>query len=521
MAAGGSAYLWKRTQDEAQARADQQTIAHGLIYNYIPSVRLETNTAAKEKLDALRLGIIAEETINYVAGTVAEIASLGQFKGLFQFEPFIASKLGWSAICEKAAMLPVEKSLFIPTEQYYNSVYTPLIPDSGSLIRMLAKHVITFDEYLIWNRMNGFSDGLSQKAWDAAKATPDLPQLQIALHRGVISELAYTELKTYVGLDERWNHVWDATLWNIPPYQDIINMRVKEVIEQDQFRDYLRLQGYRPEWADKLWTAHFIPPSLQDVLIAWRRGVIDEPEVDRLMRIVDLDVDRFKNVFDTRKFNDPSISLARFMFEIGAIDSARVRDIVKRNGFGGSDQDALVDYIVKFQERRWRTRYLVGLSSAMLYGAATEEEIRAEVAAAGYQPGVAEWLIKYSQLRVKVRNSQLSGGKPRLLSVGDLKKLYKTVKISPRDFDLELRKRGYDDQDITWTMDLLDTEMVKADAGGALSGLTMIQLVDAWRYNAIDEGKFRNILVVRGLSDEEVTIIENTYKAKWGVSPQP
>jgi hypothetical protein len=63
--------------------------------------------------------------------------------------------------------------------------------------------------------------------------------------------------------------------------------------------------------------------------------------------------------------------------------------------------------------------------------------------------------------------------------------------------------------------------MSKEDAGGAVSGLTLIQLVDAWRYKVIDEAKLRNILVLRGLSDEEVSIIEKTYEAKWGVSPQP
>lgn len=518
---GESEQKWKRLEEEQKKFIDANKGKENVVNYYLPAQTYENVEAAKNQLDLLKLGIIAADTAMWTAAQIAEAASLGQFEGIYQFEPMIASKFGWSTICDRASLLPVEKSLIIPAEYFYNSLYRPLIPDQNSLLQMLFKHQIDIEAYTLYSRMNGYSDFWSDRAYNAAKVMPNLQQLQTALWRGKINDIGYQELKTYIGLDENWHFIWDATLWNVPPYQEIVNERVKEVITQDDFRAFLRLQGYQPEWADRIWTAHFIPPGLNDILVAWRRGVIDEAEVSRLMKIIDLDVDRFKDVFETRKFNDPSISLARFMFEIGAIDKDRVRDIVWRNGFAGKDQDALVDFVTKFQERRWRTRYLVGLSSAMLYGAATEEEIKAEVSAAGYQPGVAEWLIKYSLLRVKIRDAQLSGGKPRLLSVGDLKKLYKTGKFPARDLETELMKRGYDAQDVTWTMSLLNVEMSKEDAGGAVSGLTLIQLVDAWRYKVIDEVKLRNILVLRGLSDEEVSIIEKTYEAKWGVSPQP
>jgi len=302
----------------------------------------------------------------------------------------------------------------------------------------------------------------------------------------------------------------------IPSYQDLIEMVVKEVIPLADFKAQMKYLGYAEDWSQKIWDKHFIPPSLTDILTAWRRGLIDEKRVDELMILVDLDP-RFKAIFDTRKYVTPTLSLARFMFETGAINAAKVEEIIKLEGYAPEFVPSLVDYIVGFQGRRWRTRYLQALATGFVRGIRTEAEIRRAVLDAGYTEEVATWLIEASKVRRDLEKTKDVTEVPKLIGVGDLKRAYVRNLIDADKLRMDLQMRGYQTTDVDLLVKLLDEEKVVTSAGGEKVALSVPELMNAWRYQEITEDRVRIELQLRGLSLEEVNILINTKKKQWSI----
>jgi len=302
----------------------------------------------------------------------------------------------------------------------------------------------------------------------------------------------------------------------IPATTDLISMVVKEVITIEEFKQWMRFKGFAPDWSQYIWDAHFIAPTLTDLLTAWRRGLIDEAELDRLMILVDLDP-RFKTIFDTRKYITPSLSLTRFLWETGAIGREEVERNVKLEGYHPDHVPAIVSFICEFQERLWRRRYLVTLSGGYQRGVYSADELDKAVTGAGYTPDVAKWIIANADARKKIAEAKVAVEKPKLLSVGDLKKAYIANMISTDDLRTELLTRGYPIDQADLLIRLLDQEKVVEAAGGAKVALSQAELVNAWRYEEITEDQLRTELQLRGLSLDEVNILINTKKKQWGV----
>jgi hypothetical protein len=305
----------------------------------------------------------------------------------------------------------------------------------------------------------------------------------------------------------------------IPSYQDLIEMVVKEVIPLGDFKHQMKYLGYAEDWSQKIWDKHFIPPSLTDILTAWRRGLIDEKRVDELMILVDLDP-RFKAIFDTRKYVTPTLSLARFMFETGAINAAKVEEIIRLEGYAPEFVPSLVDYIVGFQGRRWRTRYLQALASGFVKGIRTEAEVNKAVLDAGYTEEVATWLIETSKVRRDLEGAKDTTEAPKLIGVGDLKRAYVRNLIDADKLRMDLQMRGYQTTDVDLLVKLLDEEKVVTSAGGEKVALSVPELMNAWRYGEITEDRVRIELQLRGLSLEESDILVNTKKKQWSITPE-
>lgn len=231
---------------------------------------------------------------------------------------------------------------------------------------------------------------------------------------------------------------------------DSIEAVVKEVIPLDDFKARMRRLGFDDTEAQIIWDKHFIPPTLSDILTAWRRGLITEQRVDELFVLVDLDP-RFKNIFDTRKFLDPSLTLTRFMFETGTIDRERVRELVRRQGFIPEFVDNVTDFITRFQERLWKRRYIVTLARGYELEAVSADELRTLVVEAQFSEGVADWIIKTADLRRKISESKVKG---KELTKTDVLRAFKKGEFTRVEAEEELQGMGYEAEAIETLLNL-------------------------------------------------------------------
>lgn len=370
--------------------------------------------------------------------------------------------------------------------------------------------------------------GIGIGTWlaNAAAESATLGQLEAVgrIEEMVLSKLGLSQLGAkalMLPLDElvfkRAQQHWASQFTpEIPATTDLISMVVKEVITIDSFKKWMRFKGFGEEWSQAIWDAHFIAPTLTDLLTAWRRGLIDEAELDRLMILVDLDP-RYKNIFDTRKYITPSLSLTRFLWETGAIGRDEVERNVKLEGYHPDHVPAIVSFICEFQERLWRRRYLVTLSGGYQKGVFTSGELEKAVVDAGYTPDVAKWIIANADARKKIAEAKVAVEKPKLLGIGDLKRAYLTELITRDALITELNMRAYPTDQVTMLVALLDQEKVVESAGGAKVALSQAELVNAWRYGEITEDQIMTELQLRGLSLDETNILIRTKKKQWGV----
>ena len=475
-----------------------------------------TGEEAISALADMKSKVLATAVFHFALHAIVESGSLGQFEFMKELEGIVTSKFGLNRILERATMMPIEKAIFTPAEYEMNTRYPYVIPTYADLINMVVKEVIDLDRFRAEMKKLGFSEEWSTFIWDAHFKPPDMTQLLQAYYRGSISREELETFKVLVDLDPRYNVVWDSLIEVIPPYSELVNELVKEVIDRKEFEKYLQWHGYDKKWADRIWDAHFLPPSLGDILTAWRRGLITEDRVDELMILVDLDP-RYKEIFDTRKYVDPSLREARYMFELGAIDRGQVENYVARRGYTPDDAANLVEYLTTFQERGVRARYLTALMTGVIYGAYTPDELTAAVVEAGYSKEVAGWMIKTAEVRTRITETRRPVVKVRLLDKADLRKAFLRDLVTEDVYRTELMARGYEISNVDILVDLLTGEKVTEDAGKRKIALSQSELLNAWRYELISEDQVRTTLQLRGLAVDEVEILLNTKKKQWGL----
>lgn len=510
-------------QWQKDLEAELITLVNPILDQYLEAVDVtnyeQSTPEYEEAADALnkwRLGIVAGGLANFIGHVVAEAATLGQLEAVGDFDSMVVSKLGLDTLAQRATMIPFEKGILQQAEYFYNKKHPTLIPSQSQLIEMVVKEVLPLDEFKEWMQLQGFNETWSQNIWDSHFIAPTWGEILQAYYRGVITRAQLDELKILVDLDPRYNEIWDSLIEVLPQYGDIINMRVKEVITQPEFVGYMKNLGYNPKWAKLLWDAHFAPPTLNDMLVSWRRGEITEARLDELMILVDLDP-RFKDIFDTRKYDDPSVTMGRFMFETGAIDEARVEEIIKRSGYFPDDIPDITNFVVGFQERLWRRRYIVQVQRAYERGVRSESELREEIKAAHYTDGVADWMIETSDLRLEMRGAAKVSETPKVLSLGDLKKSYNLDLIDEDRYRTDLLLRGYPLSDIDLLINLENTKKTFTEAGGKKLALSQSELLNAWKHEEVTEDYLRIELALRGLSLDEIDILLNTKKKQWGI----
>jgi hypothetical protein len=475
-----------------------------------------TGVQAVAALEDLKGKLIATALANFSLHVAIETSSLGQIEAFSQIEPMVVSKYGLDEVVRAATMLPIEKAILKPAEQEINSRYTPEIPAYTDLITMVVKEVISLDDFKVTMTKLGFNANWSQRIWDAHFFPPNYSQILTAYFRGTITKDKMESLRTLVDLDPRFKDIWDANIEVIPDVSELTNELVKEVIDLPTYQKYLQWHGFGSTWAKRIWDAHFYPPTLGDILTAWRRGKISEADVDKLMILVDLDP-RFKEIFDTRKYVDPSLSLTRFMYETGAIGADEVSTYVHRQGYSPEHEKAITDYLVRFQERLWRRRYLVSLSTAASLGAVDAKTLTSEVIAAGYSEGVAEWMLKTSDMRMKIESFKVEHPKPKLMTIGNLKDAYLLDKIDADKLRIELLQRGYLLDEVDLLIDLMDEDKIVAKEGKRVIALSIPQLLDSYRYGNMTRDALMIKLQTRGLALDETEMLISTKEKQWGM----
>lgn len=538
--AGTPAYVMK---NDDKAWFENSWIANAIrmgaqrIGNYFDYIKTDDTDEAKAEAfhkwwdDAQ--GLIRE----YVAANAfIEIISVGQLD--FQRDLIEIDKQIWQTFNNmgKVTAAQFEKAWLKPMERVANRTWLPERPTIDQMINMVVKEKLTVDEFKHWCKDLGLNDYWSGLIWAAHFRAPDFTEVRQAIWREGIKHDDIPQFLRRVDLDPFYNEtVWYKLLYEIPPYTDLINMRVKEVIDQKTFAEALQNHGFYDPWASRLWDAHFTPPTFMDFLTAMRRkqtvtvpyaekapvthtfGKDPSKDVDiikELSILADYDP-RYWDFFRQRIYEDPSARQARWGYEAGAINKERVYDLTKRAGLRDEDAEWFTEMLVTFQERPFITRYLNGLMAAYIGGVITSDELKKRVTAIPRREAVADWIIKIADLRKEVETAAPAKEKERLLTVGDLKRLFSMDLISETDFRTKMTLLGYETLDIQLIIDLTNKIKEETETGPRKHGLTTSEMFNAYKWYQITEEELRTDLMLRGLTLGEADLLINSKKKQW------
>jgi hypothetical protein len=319
------------------------------------------------------------------------------------------------------------------------------------------------------------------------------------------------------GMDRYFNTLWTP---NIPAVNSFIKAYHQQQMTQNDFYKEMRRLGFSGTWADFLSKVDETPPSVADALKAWRRGKITEPDLERLFDVNGLDPE-WHDVFDVRKYDDLSVGEARSFFSIGLIKKQKVFDTARRSGYDFDDATLLTEYVERFNESRLKLRYLLGVVTAASYNVISDAEIDAAATVEGWPATTAAWIKKVAGIkRAVLTRPKASAAKEKLLSLGDLKAAYLRGLLTEDVFRTELLTRGYSLDDITILISVMTDRRTVEQAGGKMYALSVIELLNAWRYNVISEDILRNKLLARGLPLDELDALIATKKVQWQITPQ-
>lgn len=162
-----------------------------------------------------------------------------------------------------------------------------------------------------------------------------------------------------IGIHPDYADVYKTLAYPIPPVADIITMAVREAFSPQiatrfgQYEDYPEefetwavKKGLSPEWSKRYWAAHWSLPSANQGFEMLHRGVIDETELNLLLRALDIMPfwrDKLTKIAHRRLTRVD----VRRMYRVGVLDEGEVFKAYREQGYNERDAKRMSDFTVQ------------------------------------------------------------------------------------------------------------------------------------------------------------------------------
>ena len=174
-------------------------------------------------------------------------------------------------------------------------------PDPDKLIAANFRKVLTDEQFIAEMREYGFNDQWSRVLSNTFEQLINVGELFQLFWRGEISEQSLQDRLEAHGLNTGDALLVMQLTERIPPISDLISMSVRDVFDAEavslgrlfdnlpqEFVKWGQTQGFSRDWLEKYWGAHWRIPSALRGFEMLHRGVIDDAELDILLRALDI-----------------------------------------------------------------------------------------------------------------------------------------------------------------------------------------------------------------------------------------
>lgn len=164
---------------------------------------------------------------------------------------------------------------------------------------------------------------------------------------------------TKIGIHPEYTELYRELAYQIPPIADIITMAVREAFTPDvaarfgqyedfpeDFERYAAMKGLSSEWAKRYWAAHWNLPSPQQGFQMLHRGVIDEGELNMLLRALDV-MPFWRDKLTQIAYRPLTRVDVRRMYKEGVLDEREVFESYLKQGYEEKNAERMALFTVR------------------------------------------------------------------------------------------------------------------------------------------------------------------------------
>lgn len=234
--------------------------------------------------------------------------------------------------------------------------------EPGDVIRMRNLGLLDDNQVIKIIKRNGFSHADAILLINSGQTLPSVDWILTMWLRDIFDDKGVDFALNQLGYSDVYIDGIKDIAFFIPPVQDLVTMAVREVfnIEQatrfgqfaefpEDFAENAKKQGVSRIWAERYWAAHWVLPSIQMGYEMLHRGVITQPELEELMKVLDVMPVWRSRLIEISYAPFTRVDIRR-MNAVGVLSEAEVKSAYKDIGYNEEKANKLTQFTIELNK---------------------------------------------------------------------------------------------------------------------------------------------------------------------------
>ncbi|MBA7618122.1 hypothetical protein ES703_25443 [subsurface metagenome] len=288
-------------------------------------------------------------------------------------------------------------------------------------------------------------------------------------------DFALTDLSNQlqkIGIHPDFAPVYKELAYQIPPVADIITMAVREAFTPDiaarfgQYEDFPKdletwagKKGLSKDWAARYWAAHWSLPSTQQGFEMLHRGVINQDELNMLLRALDV-MPFWRDKLTQIAYRRLTRVDIRRMYKQGVLTEKEVYESYREHGYSDINAERMSEFTVK-QTLATLSKFTSGdIIKAFTARMITESEAKSLLRSIGISGDDAQYIVSTAEYKRlwAFTDQQISGirnlFKKRVYDENQARDKLARLNLPAEQIDVLMQQWHYEkveELDATWT----------------------------------------------------------------------
>jgi len=265
----------------------------------------------------------------------------------------------WGRLEEQEARLLIEKLGYDPayTDWQMNLGFT--YPNPTTMLQSGVLRGMSYEQLKYQCQIGGIHPDYTQQFIDGMLQKPDPTTLIAYLLRVDPSLNTLDRELSRIGVHEEYFNVFRTLAYPVPPVADLITMAVREAFSPQiasrfgQYEDFpdamvehAAAHGISREWCERYWAAHWSLPSPQQGFEMLHRGVIDNNDLNLLLRALDI-MPFWRDKLMQISYNPLTRVDVRRMYGLGVLSESEVEKAYRDIGYTQENAGRLREFTIK------------------------------------------------------------------------------------------------------------------------------------------------------------------------------